>query len=230
MRKKFVIFMSIAVVAVTSGQYCTAGNEDSKQEYGVQKLSLKDTKKQVEFGFPQEQAEKLFSKKAFGNGFDEKEIEIPGVILVFDKERLYEIKYGKGFDFSIPLTPFKEQWRNPPVFSDIKISYAMSYDDVKKYIDKWAARLVESGYTKKDKGEELGEKEFLIQRNVNEYMNDIAIHMGPTRKTKGGGVWADVWRFSFTNKYADFKIGNNKLYEISAFEDDYNTKGRGKKN
>jgi hypothetical protein len=155
----------------------------------------------------------------------DKIVENKEVKLEFDSGRLCGITFKDKYDFSKRASVFKNEWKNLPYFDDMPIKNGMKIEVFKKILDRWEETLIKNEHKKQQCGD-LKEDEFSINRDEDEFMNSYHVNMGPSRRTKAGGLWCDSWHFNFSNKLLKHPLGENRLVEVSAFCDEYNTNGR----
>jgi len=192
-----------------------------------------DNGKTVYFGQNLQEVQKIFSVTPVDDpssiarkGIDKK-IEIKGVSLSFDTERLSEIEFTKGYQFKTPPKPYSKAWKNFEVIDDKKVIANMSREEFLMYLAAWEERAKKLGAQKVD-SEGLNENQYNVLVNRDEFMDMIHVSMGPSRMTSRGGRWADGWSVFFTTE-TDHKLSGTpvgRLQSISAFCDEFNTVAR----
>jgi hypothetical protein len=71
--------------------------------------------------------------------------------------------------------------------------------------------------------EDLTANQFAISDEQHEFLDLVAINMGPSRRARGGGIWCDCWiaYFALKNGKKGTKVGT--LENLSVFRDEFNT-------
>jgi hypothetical protein len=188
----------------------------------------------IHFGQKLEDVERLLSISAVDRplpikreGVD-KNIEARGLVLSFDTGRLNRIELQEPLHFKNPLTPYPEPWKNFPKIGGFQIHYGMSHEEFASYMTKWEERARSLGAESTEADDfEAHQFRFSFIREEFMLMHMFAMIMGPSRRARGGGIWADGWTAFFAMK-ADEKQGRAEgtLLSLSAFRDEFNSVAR----
>jgi len=202
------------------------------QTFPHQKL---DDGREVYFGQPQADAEKLFGTVAadipirIARPGTDKIIALGSVSVRFDTEKLVDIGFLDGSEFRHPPAPFADPWMNFEPIHGQRIHAGMLRDDFTRYIDAWGMRAVSLGARKIEMGD-LKRNQFSFHFNRDEYADMFHANMGPSRRAGGGGIWSSGWTAFFAMesdaRHRSFSPG--QLMYMHAFCDDFNTVARGK--
>jgi hypothetical protein len=155
---------------------------------------------------------------------------IKDVTLEFDSGRLNDITFNESFDFGIPLSPYTDEWKNPPIFADTRLRGAMPMDAFERYLARWKADLIKKGFQEVEGVHSLKENEFSMRHSQDKFSNSFHLSFGPSRQARGGGLWMSGWHFAFSTDI-DVLLGRGRkakdsLMQVSAFNDEYNTVAR----
>ena len=206
------------------------------RQAGIQHLSKNDISKTIYFGMDVSEAEKILGANLKNDPHSmakpgiEKIISTKELILRFDSGKLKQMEFTEYFDFGLPLSPFKEEWKNFSTFNDLKIKVGMEFIQFQKIVQLWEEALQKSGLKKIEKGGLEG-REYRINFISNKLFNTCHIALGPSRKTSKGGLWQDAWHFDFSPDKPlrgglMHGFGPNHLIKITAFNDEFNTFAR----
>jgi hypothetical protein len=193
-----------------------------------------DTGETLAFGQELASVEKLFSCTATdkelrlsGRAGIDKIINAKNISLEFDSGRLKRIRFSEEYRYLNPLTPYPEEWRNLPPIDNKKISNAISRDELLEYLTVWKKRAESFGMEKVEFND-MTLRQFAVSITCDRYIDMISISMGPTRRTRGGGIWCDSWGFIFSTNTALESTGIKAglLQSVSVFRDEFNTAAR----
>jgi hypothetical protein len=180
----------------------------------------------VHFGQVIEQVEEAFRVSAIDNpspvarrGVDKK-IRGKTFALEFDTGRLKGIEFLKDYLFKMPPEPHSEEWKNFCSFGENRIKTRMTRDEFITYIAAWEVRARELG-AEKVGSPDLQNDQFRFIFDKDEFTDMFNLAMGPSRRSGGGGIWADGWTAFFSTRN-DVTL----LDSISAFCDVFNSVAR----
>lgn len=123
----------------------------SQTPYG-QEVRLRQRTARIQFGMAVTEAEAIAQSKASPVWWYEpqgivKDLEVAGLRLRFEKERLSEITYTDSFDFSIPISPHLDRALNPPQLDASPLRRGMKLQAFLIFADAWKSMLRRSGYS-----------------------------------------------------------------------------------
>lgn len=183
----------------------------------------------LRFGQDIEEVERIYGVRAgdlpFKNPHQDtdKWLDLPTMVTRFDSGRLKEFKFKAGYQFTQPLVPYPDEWRNLGPIESLRISAGMRRDDFLNYVAAWEKRATENGARKLDLWEMTG-NDFSVGIMESETWNSVCMNMGPRRLTRAGGIWCDGWIVEFKPSGTDPNV--LVLHAITAFRDEFNSAGR----
>jgi hypothetical protein len=143
MRRKcqFYQFTRVILVLALVACLCSIVGKIAKADQTVQKEPQLKT---VSFGSSVEEVEEKLKCKSTVDSLYKpvgavKEISCLGMVLRFDHDRLNELQFRQGFNFSLPISPFENPDLNPP--REIKIFTGMTFDSFSEVIESWKSHL-----------------------------------------------------------------------------------------
>jgi hypothetical protein len=150
-----------------------------------------------------------------------KVINLKHVSLTFDCNLLCLVKFDHPYQFKNPLTLYPERWKNLTAVAKKKLQAEMLRNEFLDYLTAWEQRARQFGAEKKEICD-LAEGQYHIFSRRDKFVDMISISLGPTRKTKAGGIWSDGWIAMFDIKPATA----GRLRSVSALRDAFNTAAR----
>jgi hypothetical protein len=196
---------------------------------------LLDGGKQVYFGQPLHEVEKLFDTPAIDNPLPvarkgtDKKIKASRLSLEFDSGRLRSIEFARGYQFDNPPKPYAQEWKNFDVILDKRVGGRMPREEFIAYLASWEMRARALG-ADKVAIPDLKEDQFRFSFETDKFSDMFHLSMGPSRRAGGGGIWTDGWTAFFAMKsdvVSDFEP-YGELKSLCAFCDEFNTVARRK--
>lgn len=205
------------------------------KEAGTQYISKSDLSKKIDFGMKITDAESMLGIIAIDDGSPiarkgiDQLIKTRKLILHFDSGKLKGMDFKKCFDFKLPLSPFREPWKNFSLDSNRNLKIGMDLRAFKKFVNWWEKHLQGLGLIQVKEGE-LSEGNFKVNFLNSKFITSCHISFGPSRVTSKGGLWEEGWGFIFTTKRTSsfYKLRPDSLIQVSASNDSFNTMARKK--
>jgi len=160
-------------------------------------------------------------------------IETKELSLTFDAGKLSHMEFLRNSGLETALAPYAEVWKN---LNGLGFGSNTMSGEAAGYLSVWEKRVGAFGARKIEAGSDLASLEFSIYSqdpddDLKVYgidWNILGINMGKSRRSGGGGLWADGWIIHFaTARDAELsQIPVGKLRSMSAFCDEFNTAAR----
>jgi hypothetical protein len=111
-------------------------------------------------------------------------------------------------------------------YNGLRLAFGQSIEELEQ------KQAISLGCQSVEPGEDLGANQYSVwvePQTIEGVTFDMpAINLGPSRRTRRGGLWCDGWILSFTTE-SDRPaegLGVGRLWSIRAFRDEFNTAAR----
>jgi len=188
----------------------------SSQQLNAGQLSIvQDRTHAVTFGMSTREVERILPSecpKAKDMGWKPqgsvKSIDCNSIQMEFVFDKLDEIKYSKGYDLSIPLSPFPDNLYNIPLDVQRRLSWSSSVDEFASITGDWRQILIGKGLrfvapTSPDRSWECPElqyRSFCISTSGDQ----ITLRFGPTQR----------WVFNFIKSLVFNIVAVDSRYDV----------------